>query len=348
MKLLGPARKIGAPNTWINTRVALGLVLVVAFFVVSGWIAASNIDVMRDDAAKIQHSHDVIVSLDDLLSSVKDAETGQRGYMLTGKDEYLAPYDEAIAAVGPEFDRTAELTRQEPIQQARLAPLRQHIDAKLAELRQTIDLRRSKGFDAALAVVATDRGKAEMGAIRGELGLMQQEETRLRQLLVDEMAAAYRTTWISGILSALLGVGLTLLIGFLIRLAGVGRERQQWLQNGQARLASVMLGDPAIEHLGEGVLGFLTEFLGAHGGVIFAGDGVNYHRIASHGVPSDARIVQHFSLKEGLLGRVAADRKPSVLDDVPEGYLTIGSALGEATPATSSSPRPLPTRWSRA
>jgi CheY-like chemotaxis protein/signal transduction histidine kinase/CHASE3 domain sensor protein len=316
----------------MDARLGFGLALVILFFLVSGMFAYSNINVLRDDAAKIQHSHSVIAGMDELLSTIQDAETGQRGYLLTGDEKYLAPYNDALARIASELGNIASLTQDNASQQIRLVALRRHIGAKLAELKETIDLRRRTGIDAALAVVTSDRGKQEMDAIRAQLDLMQQEEARLRQVRLDEMAGAYQTAWVSGVLSGLLGVALTLVVGFLIRRAAIARERTQWLESGQARLTSVMLGEQAPEQLGENILAFLTRFLGAQGGALFAGDGSQYRRVAASGVPAEAGIVDRFALKEGLLGRVAADRETLLLSDIPEGYLTIGSALGEGTP----------------
>ena len=316
----------------MDARVAVGLALVILFFLISGAIAYSNINVLREDDAKIRHSHSVIVSLYELLSTVQDTETGQRGYLLTGDVKYLAPYEDARARVMPELADIASLTRDNDAQQARIVTLRRHIEAKLAELKRTIDLRLSSGPAAALAIVTSDRGKVEMDAIRAELDRMQQEESRLRQIRIDEMAAAYRTAWVSGVLSGLLGILLTIVVGFLIRRAAIARERLQWLQTGQAGLSSAMLGDQATEQLGENILTFLTTFLGAQGGAVFGGEGTHYRRIAVDGVPADAKIVDRFALKEGLLGRVAADRVATMLSDIPDGYLTIGSALGQDKP----------------
>jgi CheY-like chemotaxis protein/signal transduction histidine kinase/CHASE3 domain sensor protein len=332
MKSPPSARVSATARSGIDVRVGFGLALVILFFLISGAIAYSNVNVLRDDAAKIQHSHSVITSLDELLSTVQDAETGQRGYLLTGNEKYLAPYDNALARVSTQLAGIAALTRDNATQQARIPVLGRHIDGKLAELKQTIDLRQRTGISAALAVVTSDRGKVEMDAIRSQLDLMQQEEARLRQIRIDEMAGAYRSAWISGILSGLLGIVLTLIVGFLIRRASIARERQQWLQSGQVQLASAMLGDQGTEELGENILALLTTFLGAQGGAIFAGDGTQFRRIATLGVPADARIVDRFTIKEGLLGRVAADREPALLSDIPDDYLTIGSALGQDRP----------------
>ncbi|MET0588725.1 MAG: response regulator [Novosphingobium sp.] len=316
----------------MNFRSSFGLILIVLFFVVSGAVAAINVQTVRDASINVQHTHNVITSLDEVAATLQDAETGQRGFLLTGKESYLAPYNDAPRRLGAALNRIAELTRDNAVQQRRLTVLHRHTDAKLAELRETIELRRSSGPDAAVALVATDRGKVEMDAIRSQLETMRQEESRLRQIRIAEMERAYRTAQLTGMLSAVLGVLLTLAVGFLLRRGAIARERQQWQQAGQAQLASAMLGDPAVASLGESVMAFLAQYLGAQGGAIFAREGDHFRRVAMQGVPSDAQIVDRFNAGEGLLGQVARDRLPVHLSDVPEGYLTIGSAFGRGKP----------------
>lgn len=326
------SRTATAPRTGVNLRTALGLGLIVLFFVGAGFVAALNIDVLRQDMVKVQHTHEVITTLDRLVSTVQDAETGQRGYLLTGKQQYLDPYEDAVIGVEDAMADVARLTRDNPVQQTRLVTLRRFVDAKLAELRQTVDLQRGGNRAAAIALVDTDRGKADMDAIRGQLLLMQQEERRLREVRIGEMDAAYRAAWLTGILTGALGILLTVAVGFLLHRANAARERQQWQQTGQARLTAAMLGDPNAADLGANVLAFLTAYLGAQGGAIYAGVEARYRRIAMQGVPADAAIVEDFALREGLLGQVAAERAAIVLDDIPDGYLTIGSAFGHGKP----------------
>jgi CheY-like chemotaxis protein len=311
---------------------AFGLAAVLAFFLLSGAVAYLNIQTLRSNNQKVLHSHDVLIALDELLSTTQDAETGQRGYLLTGDSKYLEPYDRAVAAAASRIDRVASLTADNPAQRANVALLRPHIDAKLAELRETIDLRRSQGVAAALAVVTTDRGKVEMDAIRAQADAMRQEEIRLRQIRLAEMDGAFRTALISGLLSGLLGAGLTVVVFILIRRNALVRDRQQWLQVGQVGLAEAMMGDKSVEQLADSILAFLARYLGVQAGALFYGEGDHYVRSAMLGVPADADVPARFGLKEGLLGQVAADGRPMTVHDVPKGYLTIGSALGQATP----------------
>jgi signal transduction histidine kinase/CheY-like chemotaxis protein/CHASE3 domain sensor protein len=311
---------------------ALGVVAALVFFIVSGAIAFMNIQVLRDDNRKLLHSNEVITALDQLLSTVQDAETGQRGFLLTGNNRYLDPYNNAVASLAARLNTIGSLTVDNGDQQRNLSELRGDIVAKLAELKQTIDLYRTGDSNGALAVVTTDRGKVYMDQIRTRLAVMQQEEDRLRQVRLAEMEVAYRTAWTSGLLSALLGIVLTLAIGFLLQRASHARARQDWLRAGQVGLSEAMLGDKTVEELGNSMLAFLAKFLGSHAAVLFKGDDINFRRAAQLGVPSDASITERFVVGEGLLGQVAGNGRSLALRDVPEGYLTIGSAFGRDKP----------------
>jgi CheY-like chemotaxis protein/signal transduction histidine kinase/CHASE3 domain sensor protein len=310
----------------------LGVMSAVLFFVFSGAVSYFNVQVLQADNAKIVHSHDVIRGLDALFSTMQDAETGQRGYLLTGNEKYLQPYEDALARVHAQLSDITRLTADNANQQANIRELAPHVDAKLAELKQTIDLRRRQDAAAALAVVSTDRGKLEMDAIRDRLQVMSQEEARLRDARLAEMRAASRNAIASGVLAALLGMALTGVVGLLIHRAARARQRQAWLQAGQVGLSAAMLGDKTVQQLGDSLLDFLAPHLGAQAGILFTGEGEAFARAAQLGVPGDATIPARFLAREGLLGRVAADGRTIVLHDIPEGYLTIGSALGREKP----------------
>ena len=117
-----------------------------------------------------------IERLNALLSLLKDAETGQRGYLLTGAERYLEPYQDALAAL---WERQRELRvglADRPRQRERLDALQPLIAAKLAELHRTIELRRSEGEAAAVRVVLTDEGRTLMDRIREGIGEMAARE----------------------------------------------------------------------------------------------------------------------------------------------------------------------------
>jgi CheY-like chemotaxis protein/signal transduction histidine kinase/CHASE3 domain sensor protein len=333
---MNQSSKSAAAIRWsgLDPIVALSLATVLAFFVFTGIVAYRNLQTLRENNQKIVHSHEVIIALDQLLSSVQDAETGQRGFVLTNSERYLDPYNAALATIPLRLDEMAQLTNDNPAQQARIESLKTHVGAKLAELKQTIDLRRAQGFDAALTVVNSDRGKAEMDAIRGQLAAMGDEEANLRARRLAEMNDAYGTALGSAVISSVLGILLTAIVGFLIRRATLMRRHEDWLQSGQVALGSAMRGDQQVAELGHSILEFLARYVDAIAGAIFVRNkdtGV-YARASTYGVPVNAEIPEKFELREGLLGQVAAENKPITISDVPESYLTFGSGLGQDKP----------------
>ena len=316
----------------LDPVVALSLAGAIVFFLISGAFAYINLKTLRENTEAIVHSHEVIITLDELLSSTQDAETGQRGFLLTNNERYLDPYNTALDTIPAKIQEIGELTSDNPAQVRRLPILKQHVDAKLAELKQTIDLRRSQGLDAALAVVNSDRGKVAMDAVRGQLSAMSREEAVLRAKRLEEMNNAYGTALLSGVLAGILGILLTIAIGVLIRRSTLARRREEWLQAGNLGLASAMMGDQRTEQLGGSILTYLANHVGAVAGAIFVGGSDAYKRSSTYGVPADAKVPDLVRPREGLLGQVAIEGKPVIVNDVPENYLEFGSALGRDKP----------------
>jgi signal transduction histidine kinase/DNA-binding response OmpR family regulator/CHASE3 domain sensor protein len=316
----------------MDRRTSLALVVVVIFFVVSGLLAYKNVRSIRDNNEKVIHSQQTVTALSEILSAAQDAETGQRGFLLTGNDRYLEPYRGALASAGPRLDAVREGVKDNAAQQARLKALTIRFNDKLAELKETIDLRRTQGMDAAVTVVNSDRGKAAMDAIRSQLAAMQAEELSQRDARVAEMATAYSSALTSGILSALLGVALTAFVGVLIRGASRARQRNEWLQEGQLGLATAMQGDQGTQELGGQILAFLARFLDAQAGAMFVDAGTFYERIGEYGLAPGNETVRRFVPPEGLLGQAVAERRMLIVGDVPDGYLSVGSALGSDKP----------------
>ncbi|OAN62313.1 histidine kinase [Sphingomonas sp. TDK1] len=310
----------------------LGLIVGLAFFLVSGALAYRNVLALGESDAAIRHSHTVLIALDELLSTVQDAETGQRGYLLTGAGSYLEPYDRATETLEPRLDHLQDLVSDNDVQQGNVAQLRRSVAAKRAELRETIEARRTKGLAAALAIVGTDRGKTSMDAIRAQLALMAREEGRLRKERLDDMANASRAAIASGLVSSLIGAALSVLIFVLVRRNQRARARENWLQNGLLGISAAVRGDRSVEEIADAVLGYLADKLGFQAGALFKGEEGRFERVATLGVPGDADMPATFGLREGLLGRVAAEGTPILLDDVPDHYLEIGSAFGSDKP----------------
>lgn len=317
-----------AAQWWSIVALLIGL----AFFLVSALSAYRNIENMRENDARVRNTHEIISTLDDLLIAMQDAETGQRGYLLTRDESYLAPYDDGIATTRQTLSLLDELTDDSPTQNARLRPLRASIDEKLDELSRAIALRRTEGFAAALEMVQTDQGKALMDDIRAQLDRMTADEIATRQARIVEMTAASNSAVASALVTSLIGLALTIAIFVIVSRTARGRIRQAWLQSAQVDLGKAMMGDKSLPELSDAILAYLAERTGSPASILYKGEGSTYRRTGMVGVPVDADVPLSFERNEGLLGKVVADRRAVVLNDVPDGYLTIGSALGSHSP----------------
>ena len=117
------------------------------------------------NAATVQ-GRQILESADSLLTDLLDAETGQRGYLLTGEDRYLEPYNNAVRAVPADLAKLSALLPKQDGADTSIQRLSGLIDQKLGELQRTIDLRRTQGSRPALDLVLSDGGERSMDAIR--------------------------------------------------------------------------------------------------------------------------------------------------------------------------------------
>ncbi|HEX3717125.1 MAG TPA: CHASE3 domain-containing protein [Verrucomicrobiae bacterium] len=205
----------------VGMKIGTGFGLALAILAIIGVVAYQSIAKLTDTADWVAHSHQVMETLESVLSTMNDAETGQRGYLLTGEDDYLAPYTAAQRAIDGQVKTLRELTQDNPSQQRRLdvlEPLISGKDGKFAELLETIDLRKdkTKGFEAALAVIRTNKGKNTMDDIRKVIDEMKNEETTLLKKRSDEATATARNASLTIIAGTLVALVVMALAGFVI------------------------------------------------------------------------------------------------------------------------------------
>ncbi|MEC5214092.1 PAS domain S-box-containing protein [Polaromonas sp. CG_9.5] len=166
----------------VGTKIGAGFVLALVVLVVIGLTSYRSLSNLIEASRLKTHTYIVLGDLEGVLSQLKDAETGQRGYIITGQESYLEPYHAAAKMVGQLSDELRKLTADNPNQQRRLDVLQSLVASKLDELKLTIDLRKSKGFEAALAVVVSGQGKQAMDNARKVIAEMVDEEKNLLQV----------------------------------------------------------------------------------------------------------------------------------------------------------------------
>ncbi|MCD6566645.1 MAG: CHASE3 domain-containing protein, partial [Bacteroidales bacterium] len=166
-------------NKSIAARIAAGFGVVLILLIIIGVISFQNMRKLQKDASWVTHTNEILINIEQILGDLKDAETGQRGYIITGIEDYLQPYTASLGELSKDVSNLKELTSDNPRQQQRIVELESLIKAKLDYLSQTIQQRRDIGFDAARTIVVSDKGKMLMDDIRVILSSMTNEENIL-------------------------------------------------------------------------------------------------------------------------------------------------------------------------
>ncbi len=151
---------------------------------------------------RVIHTLEVGSGISKLMTTIQDAETGNRGFLLTGDESYLNPYSAAVAAIPGEMGSLRELTSDNPDQRENLTELERDIAARLALLEQGNDLRRKGGLEPAVDFIERGGGQAAMDKVRGRILVMESAEQRL---LRERLA---RSDWFvrAGLIAGALGL----------------------------------------------------------------------------------------------------------------------------------------------
>jgi PAS domain S-box-containing protein len=212
-------------RTSVAFSLAAGLLLAIVIIA----IGARN---LADQYQTVRETGQVLGELDGVLSAVTDAETGQRGFLMTGDERYLAPYLTAFDSAASHLRTLRDLTDGNARQRRHVDTLEPLITDKLGELRDTVRLGRERRTDAAVERLLTGRGLRLMEQIRSTVAALKAEERQIQAEQSTRYARQARRLFLG--LAALAGLGLGLLVVVLVehrRRAGEIRLTRDALQS---------------------------------------------------------------------------------------------------------------------
>jgi signal transduction histidine kinase len=194
-------------RTRIGYMVAL-LLLITAYF-----FTYSNNRKLISQAALVSHTNEVINTLEALISTIKDAETGVRGYLITGKTEFLTPYYGSVDKIDSLYYNVKNLTSDNPLQQERLTRFRRNLDIRMDLLKMGLDY-----FDSTHTIINDTsiqvQSRKAMDICRAEVAMMQQEEARILAIRDQRLKKTFGTIDIVTSITVVLALVLTV-ISFL-------------------------------------------------------------------------------------------------------------------------------------
>ena len=203
----------------------LGFVFAITILLIAGIFSFVNLTTLIESNSQVSQTLLTLTKLEETLTLLVDAETGQRGYIITGDEAYLEPYLNAVDAengVAQLLQELQSLTVDKPAQRVRLEELMQLIDERLRSIEQVISLREEAGFESAQEMILSGSGKETMDAIRQLIAEMEMEESDLLLYWSRMSSVNLRNTMIAMTSGALLSF-ILLFISFYM----VNREVQE-------------------------------------------------------------------------------------------------------------------------
>ena len=195
----------------LGEKIIFGLGAALLSLIIISVLAHWQIRTLISTNGWVAYTQEMLVTLEAVFSYIKEVETGQRGYVITGETTYLEYYQSATAQVEQSLQTLQQLTADNPGQQERLAELRPLVTRRLAFTREVIDLYRAQGFAAAARLITTDTGQQLMDEIRRTVvGMQQEQRSLLQERTTTANTRATLALWIiaAGNVAALLLVAL--------------------------------------------------------------------------------------------------------------------------------------------
>ncbi len=277
---------------------------------------------------EIRDAQRIRYSLNMLLQDVLDAETGQRGYLLTGEDSYREPYDRALGQVTGRLATLRELYAHRPQESQRLGHLGDHVARKLAELDLGVRMRKNGNDDTWKFVINTDVGREEMEQIRSLIEGMVNRSSASIEASQVQVGRALQLSRVGIALVALAGLlAFSLYLRQTHALQSIGERQQEVLQRErnaleglvQERTATLAELATHLQQVRETERGYLARELHDELGSLLTAAKLDVARLKSRlaDTPDVVQRLQHLTelLNSGiaLKRRIIEDLRPSSL-----------------------------------
>ncbi len=320
--------------------VVTGFGALLLLLLANGLVIRRQLAIQVENQALVRHTTDLLLQLSNTESLLKDAETGQRGYLYTGEPLYLAPYTLAVDQIDNEIEKLAELAADNPAEQARISRLHALANKKLEELSASIALYQSGHPDEAHALVLTNHGLLTMDKIRALVDEMQKEETSLDGTRTQTYHRSVRVTvaciYAASLLAAL---GLILLAYFILheltlreKHSAQIKQREEWF-----RVTLTSIGDGVIATDGRGVVTFINPVAEGLTGVPFAeakGQQIHdvfpiFNEVSLRPVDNPVRKVMQLGHTVGLANHTVVRHRNGTLTPIEDSAAPIRDDLGQ-------------------
>jgi len=327
----------------LEKKILTGFIICTLVLLVVAGISFKNSEKFIDSDQWVNHTHEVINEWEQVLINSVDAETGERGYVIMGDENYLEPFNNARSKVFEHLNKVKELTTDNPIQQKNIKEIGEKADYLIKHHEQIIQVRKAGGFTKAQELVATGEGKKILDDIRKMIGNAQAVEQGL--LSEREKTSKGDAHNFNLIFIVLLGIILIVLISVYFIIAGNLRALRKaeketadknWSLSGSGGLIKNMQGNKQLTELAQIIINHLTGWLDAQAGALYLAEenSPDLKLVASYAIDKEGKDPPAIPFGEGLAGQAAAEKRSILVADIPAHYFKVHTSFGKMAPAT--------------
>jgi len=290
----------------------------------------------------------VILRANENLKLLIDAETGLRGFVITGNSDFLEPNKKARAIIPTEMAELRTLVSDNPSQVGRIDSVTKLYQSWLEFFEHAKSLKEKK--QDAGAYISSGIGKRLTDQLRDEFEQFIKVEIILRTERTESKDGSAKLLLTIVVIFSLFSSALIAFMGRqqLLQLSksyenalltqvnqNQTLERQAWIRTAQTELSDKMMGEQSLPALSGAILQYLAKYLNASVGVLFVATGEqDFARTATHAFSDGSSAPEKFKLGEGALGQAVSEKRVTVVSDLPPNYLKVASALGDTSSQT--------------
>ena len=325
----------------LNKKILAGFIICSMVMLVVAVITFKNSEKFVDTNQWVNHTHEVLYALEEVLVSSVDAEARLRGFVITGEEWYLEPFNYYKMTRLSRIRKASELTKDNPEQQENIEGIKKLVAAQISHLEKSIEIRKTKGSGNAQSILATSQGKEILDQIRKTIGHAKEVEQLLlteRMKASDDDARNFNLLFI-----ALLSVIVVVLIAvYLIISANLKTFRRaetetadrNWNLSGSAKLIKRLQGNKLPADLAQTIIDHFAIYLNAQIGALYITEENNstLRLLSGYAMDKPGKDFPTVHFGEGIVGQAAASKSSIVLTDIAVDYFHINTTFGAVLP----------------
>ncbi|MEK7435150.1 MAG: response regulator, partial [Cyanobacteriota bacterium] len=322
----------------LNQKILSGFIVCTIILLIISILSFRNSEKVIDSNQWVNHTYEVLNEFEKILLSSVYIQSGTRGFVITGKDDFLEPYDIGISQITSTLDNVQKLTIDNSEEQKNIEEIKKQAKLLIKFNSEIIEIRK-KDFEKAKELVFLGTGKELGDELRRLISNSKDMEKKLleeRRIINEKDTQNFNILFIF----MLLVIAIVLISVYMIIMANLSAlkkaeqesSNKNWLLSGNFEMNERTRGEKEVNELSQSIIEQLCTYLKAQIGVIYLFENGQLNLAGSYAFNYRKQNTSVIKLGEGLVGQAALEKKTIIFTEIPDDYIKINSGLGNIIP----------------